>query len=239
MGQQGKGKMRGNFVNLKYKNIKKDLYKINEYGDIYSIHSKRILKFREDKDGYLRISLQTIDGRGTFLVHILVANTFLQPPTNNIKDLTVDHKDSNIKNNYYKNLRWMERGENSSIRKIKPKGEINGQHILTEKDVLEICELLIKNKMSLKEIGDLYNVEKSTISNIKRKKAWSYLTKDYDFKIKKTKNKSEVIIQKEEIIKLFKSGLKPIDIIKLGYPNTTVRRYYKEYSGLLEANRVE
>ena len=38
---------------------------------------------------------------------------------------------------------------------------------------------------------DLYGVEKSTISNIKRKKSWTHLTKCYNFTIKKQKNKQE------------------------------------------------
>ena len=75
----------------------------------------------------------------------------------------------------------------------------------------------------------MFNVKKSTISNIKRGKNWKYISEKYNFTIKETKNKDQVEKQKEEIIKLFQEGLKPKEIIKMGYPNTTVRRYYKTF----------
>ena len=39
---------------------------------------------------------------------------------------------------------------------------------LTEKEVIEICNLLVENKLTLKEIGKIYNVTKYTINNISR-----------------------------------------------------------------------
>ena len=71
----------------------------------------------------------------------------------------------------------MERGINSSIRRNKGVGEQNHEAKLTEEQVIEICEVLIQNEKSLKEIADLYGVDKSTISNIKRKKILDSLNK--------------------------------------------------------------
>ena len=221
---------RGSFIPLDCLDIKDDIYLINEYGDIYSIASHRLLTQGEDKDGYKDIMLQTNNKRRkSYRIATLVAYTFIGLPSNEIKDPTIDHIDSNKLNNHYSNLRWMERYENSSIRKTKPKGELNGQHILNEEDVIKICELLQEGKLSLTEIGDMFNVKKSTISKIKRGKNWKYISEKYNFTIKETKNKDQVEKQKEEIIKLFQEGLKPKEIIKMGYPNTTVRRYYKTF----------
>ena len=141
-----------------------------------------------------------------------------------MKDPTVDHIDSNRRNNHYSNLRWIERSINSSIRKIKPKGELNGQHVLIEKEVIEICEMLQENKLNLKQIGEIYGVPKSTISNIKRGRTWTYISKNYNFIKRKQKDKESSKKQREEIKELLFKGLKPTEIIKLGYSKTVVYR---------------
>lgn len=112
-----------------------------------------------------------------------MAYNFIGTPPTSIKDITVDHIDGNILNNYYTNLRWLERGLNSSIRKSRKKsaGELNHEAKLTEKEVIKICDLLIENRLTLKEIAEKYNVTKSTISNIKRKATWKYITQKYIF----------------------------------------------------------
>ena len=135
-----------------------------------------------------------------------------------------------VLNNHISNLRWLERGENSSIRNIKPNGEINGSHVLNEKQVIEICKLIIKNEMTLKQIGDIYGVEKSTINNIKRGKTWRYLTKEYNFKINKQLNKKDSEIQRENIKNLLMYGIEPKDIINF-YPKSIVYRENKKIFG--------
>ena len=227
------GQDRGNYIPLDCLDIKDNIYLINEYGDVYSLCRNKKVSQRKDKDGYKIITLQTKEGkRRIYRIATLVAYSFIGKPPKDIIDPTIDHKDSNRTNNYYLNLRWMERGTNSSIRSVKPKGELNRQHILTEEEVLEICRLLEENELSFTEIGKMFNVKKSTISNIKRRKTWCHISCKYSFDIKKIKNKDEIKKQKEEIINMFKLGLEPKDIIKKGYAETTVRRYYKEFNSI-------
>lgn len=165
---------------LKYKNVK-PIYKIDEYGHIYSEYKKGYMKPSKDKDGYLRISLCGEKGIVYARISILVAYNFIGKPPKNIKDPTVDHIDGNILNNHYLNLRWLERGINSSIRKNTGLGELNHEAKLTEKEVKEICDLLMLNNLSLTQIAQKYNVQKSTISKIKRKKNWKYIAEKYSF----------------------------------------------------------
>lgn len=165
---------------LKYKDVK-PIYKIDEYGNIFSEYKKQYLKPAKDKDGYLKLSLQGEKGSIYVRVATLVAYNFIGLPPTNIKDATVDHIDGNILNNYYKNLRWLERSENSSIRKNKPIGELNHEAKLNEYQVKKICNLIVKNELSLSKIAKIFNVEKSTISNIKRKKTWKSISKEYNF----------------------------------------------------------
>lgn len=170
------------FKELKYNDVKA-LYKIDECGNIYSKYKNGFLKPKKDKDGYLTISLVGENKRIYIRVATLVAYNFIGKPPTEIKDATIDHIDGNILNNHYTNLRWLDRSVNSSIRKnrMKSAGELNHEAKLTEKEVVEICNLLVENKLTLKEIGKIYNVTKSTVNNIKRKVNWKYITKTYIF----------------------------------------------------------
>lgn len=165
---------------LEYKDVK-PLYKIDEYGNVFSIYKNDYLKPKADKDGYLSVVLRGSQKNIYVRIATLVAFNFIGPPPIDIKDPTIDHIDGKILNNYYKNLRWLERGINSSIRKNTGLGELNHEAKLTEKEVKEICDLLMLNNISLTQIAQKYNVQKSTISNIKRKKNWKYITEKYLF----------------------------------------------------------
>lgn len=227
-----------NFKLIILPDVKENMYYISTTGEIYSTYKKSLMIPKEDKDGYYEISLRTrINSSKTWKVHKLVALTYIGTPPDYLTDPTVDHIDSNIKNNDYTNLRWINREINSSIRKNKGTGEQNHEAILTEKQVVEICELLTQ-KVSLIKIAQKYGVEKSTISNIRRKKTWTHLTKCYEFeKNEKANPNSEINInRKNEIINFLKNNFSPRDIIKMGYPDYTVYKYnkiYKEQKSLI------
>lgn len=165
---------------LIYKNIKNNMYFINEYGEIYSNYVNKKLKPSYDKDGYLRISLSCNDGkRREFRLATLVLATFVGLPPKDMIDPTVNHIDSNILNNHYSNLEWMKRGENSSIRIKKGTGIENHEAVLTDKEVIQICNLLLNTELSYTDIGKKFNVSKHTISNIKNGKNWTFITKNF------------------------------------------------------------
>lgn len=164
------------FYELNCREIKSGMYKINEYGDIYSEYTKNLMHPKSDKDGYLSIGLKTVCGKvKMFRVATLVLITFVGECPASIKDPTVNHIDSNIVNNHYTNLEWMERRENSSIRENKGAGELNHEAKLSENDVLKIIEYIKMTTLSIQKIGELFNVDKSTIHNIMQGKNWKHL----------------------------------------------------------------
>jgi hypothetical protein len=89
-----------------------NLYKISNYGKVFSIRQNDYMKTHENKNGYVLIFLRNSLGESQkFKVHRLVALFFIKNPDN--KDF-VDHIDNVRNNNYYKNLRWATRSENNS-----------------------------------------------------------------------------------------------------------------------------
>lgn len=175
-------------VPIQYKDVKEDLYLLTEDGKIYSNYLKDFLSPSYDKDGYLKVRLMSSQRGKKVDVRIatLVALHFLEKPSKDLKDPTVNHIDGNKTNNHCSNLEWIERGINSSIRFNKGEGEKNSQAKLSNSQVIEICELLIKTEKSYQELADLFGVKKTTISNIYNKKSWGKIVKDYDFSCRST-----------------------------------------------------
>lgn len=163
--------------------VKNGLYEVYEDGRIWSNYKNNFLNPKEDKDGYLEVMLSggSRNKRKFIRVHTVVAKHFIGEPPTDMLDPTVNHIDNNPKNNMYTNLEWIERGVNSSIRKNKGVGEQNHEAILTESQVISICDMLANTNLTLQKIADIFNVHKSTISNIKRKKNWKYIAEQYNF----------------------------------------------------------
>lgn len=160
-------------------------YRIDKKGNVWTPYRGWQIKSPQKiKKGYLRVALFTSNGMKMFMIHRLVMEAF--NPCENSLELEVNHKDGNKENNSLENLEWctgsfnvrhsLETGLKTSARGTQIAG-----HKLTEKEVLEICDLIQSGTDSLTSIGKQYGVSKYCISDIKRKKSWSWLTKDYNF----------------------------------------------------------
>ena len=134
----------------------------------------RILSPWKDRLGYYAVSLYKNNG-GTFkLVHRLVAMAFIGPvPTG----MEVNHIDCDASNNSIENLEYVTHAENVlhayRIGLIDSKGDKSRNRILTEADIPQIRRMANEGKLTLKEIGDIYGVCKSTIYKIKRGINWA------------------------------------------------------------------
>lgn len=87
-------------------------YLVYEDGSCYSLHSNKFLKPCEKKEGYLQYTLQENGKKEVIRVHRLVGKLFLPLPEN-WKELQINHKDRNKKNNHYSNLKWCTSYENN------------------------------------------------------------------------------------------------------------------------------
>ena len=76
-----------------------DNYMISNYGNVYSIRTKTLLKPQQNQRGYLMVSIY----RKSKKIHRLVAETFIPNP-NNYPD--VNHINENITDNRVENLEW-------------------------------------------------------------------------------------------------------------------------------------
>tara|TARA_R110000751_G_scaffold147276_1_gene251847 strand:- start:626 stop:1198 length:573 start_codon:yes stop_codon:yes gene_type:complete len=110
-------------------------YQVSNLGRVKSLKRSRIdsigrkqqtkeifLKPRQDKDGYLIVSLCSLSNKKTKSVHQLVAITFLNHTPNGINGLVVDHRDNNKLNNNINNLRLTTQRDNTSKDKIGASG---------------------------------------------------------------------------------------------------------------------
>ena len=102
-----------------WKNIKgyEGLYQVSNLGNIKN--NQIIKKTYKRKDGYLNVQLSKNGKVKTFLVHQLVAKSFIDN-IDNLKE--VNHKDENKENNCVSNLEWCDRSYNINYGTAKERG---------------------------------------------------------------------------------------------------------------------
>lgn len=145
---------------------------IDENGNIINSKTKRILKKSIFKDGYYHITLP-LGKRGrvkSIRLHKAVAETFIPNPQ---KYPIVHHKDENKLNCFYENLEWTDQKTNTRYHweKESETTDFYNNRKLTRNDV----EYIRRNKgvISLRELAGMFNVSKTTISNVQNHKLYN------------------------------------------------------------------
>jgi len=114
-------------------------YYCTPYGEVYSKTKNgfRFLKPFLDKDGYKKHTLSNNGLRFKRFVHQIIYESWIGEYE---KNMTLDHKDFNKKNNNISNLRLMNRAENSGRKKPKSSFLHPGSYV-TPDFVLKVKEL--------------------------------------------------------------------------------------------------
>ncbi len=195
-------------MNEQWRNIKgfEGLYQVSNLGNVKSLkrfnrtskiysslgyyRKEKILKPSKDAAGYLKIDLCKNGKRKNYLIHRLVAETFIPNPENKLQ---VNHKDGNKSNNFVDNLEWATPKENI-IHAV-----VNGLNIPkkgwkhhSSKAVLQydMNNNFIKRWGSIIDANKALNISETSISyccNNKQRKAGKYRWK---FEIKESKNEN-------------------------------------------------
>jgi len=146
-----------------------DNYIITSNGRIYSIKSKKYLYLSLEKHGYYTVKLCKSGKMKNYLVHRLVAETFIPNPNNKTN---VSHIDGNKRNNKVSNLEWS--GTSEVCKKSYNK---RSQHSLypnalfTDEQASFIQELFSIG-YSISKIARVFKTSQTTVSNIIKKKSY-------------------------------------------------------------------
>jgi len=175
----------------------KSYYKISTHGRILNTETGKIIEahhFNDDNeiiDYYLRPTIIFNGKKYRFQMHRMVAFYFCKIPKRLEKfgftydNLVVNHKNGIKTCNASFNLEWVTEKENmqhafNTRLCIGIFGENSHLSNITEKQVIEICELIMDKKNN-KEISELTGVTEKTIQHIRSKEDWKTITEKYDF----------------------------------------------------------
>lgn len=140
-------------------------------GRIFNHNTERFMALSKMPEGYLRLNIKNNSGQKKFLIHRLIALTFIPNPKNKPQ---VNHIDSNKSNNSVDNLEWITNKENRehALRQyqtlsIVPKNysikdymrvEYNIRNAKTEITILK--KDLLKDNQKVAQIINEYNLNK-------------------------------------------------------------------------------
>lgn len=103
------------------------LYKVSNFGNVYSNYVHRNLKPGKTQDGYMYVVLNKNKQKKNYLVHRLVGDAFIDNPSNLP---IINHKDENPQNNHVDNLEWCDYVYNATYNDAHIKrGNNMGKHV--------------------------------------------------------------------------------------------------------------
>lgn len=171
-------------------------YQISNMGRVQSVMRKhrfgysrkiRILRPFSNNKGYLRVDLRKNGQRDCRQIHRLVLETFISicPDGMQCRHLNGDPQDNRLDN-----LKWGTASTNQRDRIIHGtsnrglsynRGENQGSHKLTEKQILEIRKFYTiqsidgKRQYSQRKLALMFKVQQTTIKNIVNRKTWKHI----------------------------------------------------------------
>lgn len=160
-------------------------YIVYDDGRIFDKDKNIFVKQFKQTSGYLMFYCK--ETKRDMLSHRLIM--FCREPNKNVESLQVNHINGDKCDNSKENLEWCTQSYNIkhafANNLASQQGEKNSCAKLTEDNVKEIIQRLL-NGETQESIAKDYGVSFHAISEIKRKKNWTHLTKDVTFKMRKS-----------------------------------------------------
>ena len=156
-------------------------YQISNLGRIYSKKRRTCLKVKRlGNSGYYQVRLSK-DGSYVYKnLHRLIAETFIPNP-NNLR--TVNHINGNKLDNRISNLEWADdstQQHHAYLTGLKH----STQHILSEKEILEVYKKYFENNQSIYSLAKEYNTRKQQIAKLVKGQRHQSLYRQYRDKVK-------------------------------------------------------
>lgn len=250
-----------NFIKWIYiRNIKTD-YMVTRKGIILHITKNGIkcLSPSKDKDGYLRVVIYVNSKPIHCRVSRLVAFAFIHNDDPEHKTQVNHVNGKNKEDNSVDNLEWCTPKENINhawLNKLaKPKyGNEHPNTIYTDDMIMNVCEKLVDNKLSMKEIANITNVSYTVVKQIRNHALHNNISKKYNFDHYNVSDKT--VYTKDQLIlaiALMNHGYKQkdisditkIDITTLSnlkhnkhkHPNVSSNTYEEVYTKYINSNK--
>lgn len=169
------------------------MYLISANGEVFSLFTDRLLKASLSKGtGYLVVNIRKDSKRQPVYIHRLVAEAFLPNPLNLPE---VNHKNGVKTDNRLDNLEWVT-GQENKDHSVKTGLTLRGSKLpqtkLNDPDVREICELFSQGYSTGKILAlDKFATNRSQLLNIRSRRDWIHISRDYVWKSYKTKRNSK------------------------------------------------
>lgn len=171
----------------------RDIYEVSNLGRVRNKNTKQIKAQQANEQGYLRVGLlrNDCDMVRWKRVNRLVAIAFLVRPVKpgGPAHNQVNHLNGENDKNVVDNLEWTTRSKNQKhafrlgLQSIN--GEKNPRNVYTDNDAKLVCELLEVNNGIIKNVLKQLPLKKGNIrafvSNIKRRKIWTHISKNYNW----------------------------------------------------------
>lgn len=185
------------------------LYKISNFGRVYSYKRNKILSPNYNNSGYSQTYMTT--PRKNIQTHRLVAIMFIENP---LKKEQVNHIDYNTKNNHVSNLEWVTPKENA-IHSRK-----DGRYQLLNENKKELVVKMYNEGKTKCEISRILGVSNQTIHRDLLRMGIKKIRGNYD-------NSKKHGIKKDEIKKMFELGYTNTQISKIINAPVDNVKYYK------------
>ena len=165
------------------KDIMPHAYMISESGRVYSNLTNKFIYGSVSKDNYTLLNLRLKDGTSkVFYLHRILAISFMY--IKNYESMQIDHVDCDKQHNCLDNYEWVELTENTRRARdngLMVVGEDCPWSKLTEKEVIEICEILqSKNYTTLQSIANKYHCSRNIIRDIAVGNTWKHVSCKYN-----------------------------------------------------------